>query len=68
MFTKLPLITETKITVVKNICKKNFQTCKKDVMFLLIFKKLQKKFQFFEQVVKSVSIFFDIMQKMFQLF
>ena len=47
MFTKLPLITEKKITVVKNLCTKNFQTCKKDVMFVLIFKKLQKTFQFF---------------------
>ena len=39
MFTKLPLITEKKVTVVTNICKKSF----KDLIFLLIFKKLQKK-------------------------
>ena len=50
MFTKLTLITEKKITVVKNLYTKNFQTCKKDVIFVLIFKKSQKKkktFQFF---------------------
>ena len=34
-----------------------FKTCKKDVIFLLSFKKLQETFQFFKQIIKRVSIF-----------
>ena len=47
MFTKLPLITEKKNHRCQKHLQKIFQTCKKDVIFLLIFKKLQKSFQFF---------------------
>ena len=61
MFTKLPLITEKKITVVKNLCKK-------DVLFVLIFKKLQKTFQFFLTSFKNMFQFFDIMRKLFHFF
>ena len=39
MFTKLPLITEKKSPLSKTFAKKNFQTCKKDVIFLLIAKR-----------------------------
>ena len=69
MFTKLTLITEKKNTVVKNLCTKNFQTCKKDVIFVLIFKKLQKKnISIFLTSCKKSFNFFDITRKVFQLF
>ena len=55
-----------KNSVVKKFAK-IFQTCKKDVIFLLIFK-LQKTFKFFKQIVKSVSIFFDRMRKVYHFF
>ena len=68
MFTKLPLITEKKITVVKNFCTKNYQTCKKDVIFVLIFKKLQKNISIFLTSFKKCFNFFDIMRKLFHFF
>ena len=48
MFTKLPKISKKKKnSPLSKKLQKTFQTCKKDVIFLLIFKKLQKTFQFF---------------------
>ena len=46
MFTKLPKITKKNSPLSKKV-QKFFQASKKDVIFLLIFKKLQKAFQFF---------------------
>ena len=66
MFTKLPKITKKKLTDVKKIAKV-FQTSKKDVIFLLIFKKLQKRFNFFKQNVKNIKLI-DKMRKMYQFF
>ena len=79
MFTKLSktLKKEKNLPLLRTL-QKVFQSGKKDVIRLLIFKKLQKTFQFFEQFAKSVSIclrrcekgfnFFDKMRKVFHFF
>ena len=69
MLTEQPKFFEKKrILPLRMILQKSFQTCKRDVMFLLtckklqkncfkFFNKLQKMFHFFLQYVKIVSFF-----------
>ena len=47
---------------------KVFQTCKNDVLYLLIFKKLQKTFQFFLTRCENCLFFFLQMRKVFHFF